>query len=115
VTRQLGIGRQVWNFTRHYLEMCVAMCVGGTLLVTKAFRVGTTLIGYPDLRQQYSGVALLLGALLYTVPIWLSGCAFAAWRGGPPSRCPAQRSVWPSCWPRWPALASFRRPVWKLC
>src|SRR3954447_12384597 len=25
-------GRQVWNFTRHFLEMCLAMCVGGGIL-----------------------------------------------------------------------------------
>jgi hypothetical protein len=24
-----GTARQVWNFTRHFLEMCIAMCVGG--------------------------------------------------------------------------------------
>ena len=24
---------QVWNFTRHFLEMCIAMCIGGSILL----------------------------------------------------------------------------------
>lgn len=33
-------GRQVWTFTRHFLEMCVAMCVGGTALTALVFVAG---------------------------------------------------------------------------
>ena len=28
-TPPTSLGRQTWNFLRHFLEMCVAMCVAG--------------------------------------------------------------------------------------
>jgi hypothetical protein len=43
--------RQVWNFTRHFLEMCIAMCVGGVALNALVFVVGPAQLGYPDLRR----------------------------------------------------------------
>jgi hypothetical protein len=63
------VGRQVWYFTRHYLEMCAAMCIGGVILNTLVFVVGPTLLGYPDLRQHYPGVALVVAAGLFTLPM----------------------------------------------
>jgi hypothetical protein len=68
---ELGLGRQVWHFARHYLEMCAAMCIGGVILNTLVFVVGPALIGYPDLRQQAPGLSLVLSALLFTLPMGL--------------------------------------------
>ena len=69
----LGVGRQVWHFARHYLEMCAAMCIGGVILNTLVFKAGPALFGYPDLRQHQPGLALVVAACLFTVPmaIWM--------------------------------------------
>lgn len=68
-SRELSLGSQVWRFARHYLEMCAAMCIGGVILNTLVFVVGPALLGYPDLRQQYPGAALVGSAILFTVPM----------------------------------------------
>ncbi len=68
-TAHLGVGSQVWHFARHYLEMCAAMCIGGVLLNTLVFVVGPAQLGYPDLRQHYPGLALVLAAVLFTLPM----------------------------------------------
>ena len=52
-------GRQVWNSTRHFLETCVAMCVGGTALTALVLVAGPALLGYPELRETAPAVALL--------------------------------------------------------
>jgi hypothetical protein len=62
-------GRQAWNFTRHFLEMCAAMCIGGGLLNLLIFIAGPALLGYPDLRDTTPAVALLLIAAVYTAPM----------------------------------------------
>ena len=61
--------RQVWNFTRHFLEMCIAMCIGGGALNALVFVVGPAQLGYPDLRTTAPELALLLIACLYTLPM----------------------------------------------
>jgi hypothetical protein len=61
--------RQVGNFTRHFLEMCIAMCVGGGALNALVFVVGPAQLGYPDLRTTAPDLALLLIACLYTLPM----------------------------------------------
>ena len=67
--RPPSTGRQVWNFTRHFLEMCIAMCVGGGALNALVFVVGPAQLGYPDLRTTAPELALLLIACLYTLPM----------------------------------------------
>jgi hypothetical protein len=62
-------GRQVWTFTRHFLEMCVAMCVGGNALIAVVFLAGPALFGYPDLRDTVPEAALLIIAVLITAPM----------------------------------------------
>jgi hypothetical protein len=70
---KLGLGRQVWHFARHYLEMCAAMCIGGVTLNMLVFVTGPALLGYPDLRQQAPGPALVLASFLFTLPmaVWM--------------------------------------------
>jgi hypothetical protein len=71
--------RQVWNFARHFLEMCIAMCVGGGALNALVFVVGPAQLGYPDLRASAPGLALFLIACLYAAPMatwmWFRGMA----------------------------------------
>ena len=69
----------VWMFVRHFLEMCVAMCVGGVLLNAVIFVVGPGLLGYPDLRESAPPAALLAIAFVYTIPM----AAWMRYRGMP--------------------------------
>lgn len=64
-----GRGREVWSFARHFLEMCVAMCVGGGLINAMIFVAGPALVGYPDPREETPGLALLMIAFVYTLPM----------------------------------------------
>jgi hypothetical protein len=66
-------------FVRHFLEMCVAMCVGGGLLNALIFVAGPALAGYPDLREESPALALLLIALIYLAPM----AAWMRFRGMP--------------------------------
>jgi len=66
-TPRISAARQAWNFGRHYLEMCVAMCVGvglSGLLVR-----GAAMVGYSDLRQQVPELSLLAIAVVITLPM----------------------------------------------
>jgi hypothetical protein len=90
-----GLGSQIWHFTRHFLEMCAAMCIGGGILNGLVFVAGPALLGYPDLRQEAPELALLVLAFNYALPMaaWMRS---VAWRGVPPWRCRAQPSGWRS-------------------
>jgi hypothetical protein len=66
-------------FARHFLEMCVAMCVGGGLLNALIFVAGPALAGYPDLREETPALAFLLIALIYLAPM----VAWMRFRGMP--------------------------------
>jgi hypothetical protein len=68
-----GLGSQVWHFARHWLEMCIVMCVGGGILNGLLFMAGPALLGYPDLRQQVPMRAVLLSGLVYALPmaVWM--------------------------------------------
>lgn len=59
--------RQIWNFGRHYVEMCVAMCIGVGL--TGLLLRGAAQAGQPDLRQQFPGLTLLGIAVVITLPM----------------------------------------------
>jgi len=71
-TARLSLGRQSWNFARHFLEMCVAMCAGGAILSLIVFGI-PALIGAPNLREQYPELGLILVAILLTLPmaVWM--------------------------------------------
>ena len=68
-TARLGLGSQVWHFARHWLEMCVVMCVGGGILNGLLFLAGPGLIGYPDLRQRSPVLAVVVSGLVYALPM----------------------------------------------
>ena len=70
---------EVWVFVRHFLEMCVAMCVGGGVLNALIFVAGPALVGYPDLREEAPALALLVFALIYLAPM----VAWMRFRGMP--------------------------------
>lgn len=71
--------QEVWMFVRHFLEMCVAMCVGGGLLNALIFVAGPALVGYADLREEAPALALLVFALIYLAPM----VAWMRFRGMP--------------------------------
>jgi hypothetical protein len=66
-----GLRSQIWQFARHFLGMCVAMCVGGGILNGLVFVASPALLGYPDLRQQSPELALLVIAFDFTLPMTL--------------------------------------------
>lgn len=68
---ELSIGRQAWNFARHFLEMCIAMCVVGTPLVVALFA------WQPELRDQLLAFSVVLVGIIYTAPM----VAWMAYRG----------------------------------
>jgi hypothetical protein len=75
-TGRPSLGRQSWNFTRHFLEMCIAMCAGGAILSLIVFGVGAA-IGAPNIRAQSPELGIVLIATLLTVPM----AAWMVYRG----------------------------------
>jgi hypothetical protein len=59
---------QVGHFLWHFVQMCLAMCIGGSILNLLVFWAAA-LIGYPDLRQQLPELSLLLIAFIYSLPM----------------------------------------------
>ena len=73
-----GLGRQALTFGRHFLEMCIPMCVLG--LPLSLFVLGAiTSVGGVDLRAEYPGLALLVAAFTLTLPM----AAWMLFRGMP--------------------------------
>lgn len=68
-TPRPGLRSQVWQFARHYLKMCVAMCLGGGILTALLFLAGPALLGYPDLREQAPDLALVVVAVILALPM----------------------------------------------
>jgi hypothetical protein len=60
--------RKVGRFVLHYLEMCMACCVGG-VTVGFAFFGGAALVGYPDLIPKAPFFSTLVLAIILTVPM----------------------------------------------
>lgn len=61
-------GTQAWNFVRHYLEMCIAMCIGGGLLLAGFFWAAAQ-VGQPALREQAPELAVLAAAVIFALPM----------------------------------------------
>jgi hypothetical protein len=68
-TTRITVGRQTWNFARHFLEMCIAMCVGGAILALLVFAAVPALFGSPNLREQFPELSLLAIAVILTLPM----------------------------------------------
>jgi len=60
--------RKAGHFVLHYLEMCLACCVGGVTLGV-AFFGGAALLGYPDLIVRAPYFSTLMLAIILTVPM----------------------------------------------
>jgi hypothetical protein len=60
--------RKAGRFLLHYLEMCMACCVGGVTLGF-AFFGGAALVGYPDLIVRAPYFSTLVLAIILTVPM----------------------------------------------
>jgi Ca2+/Na+ antiporter len=61
-----GISGKVGHFVLHFLEMCVACCVGGVTLGI-AFFGGAALIGYPDLIGQAHVFSTMVLAIILSL------------------------------------------------
>lgn len=66
---RLSFGRQGWNFVRHFLEMCVAMCMGGAVLAVVVFAAIPALFGSPNLRELFPELSLVMIAVILTLPM----------------------------------------------
>jgi hypothetical protein len=78
-TAQPNLGRRTWNFARHFLEMCLAMCVGGAILHFGVFTGIAALSGTQSLRVAYPELSLVVIAILLTAPM----AAWMVYRGMP--------------------------------
>ena len=71
--------RQAWNFARHFVEMCIAMCIGVALanVIIAAAGAATGL----DVRGQFPVLTLAALAVFITLPMvaWMRFRAMA-WR-----------------------------------
>ena len=63
-----GVVTRVWHFIRHFLEMCLAMCVGGIPLIVLFFW-GVATIGYPDLLQRFPELTVLAIGWILSLPM----------------------------------------------
>ena len=60
--------RKVGHFLWHFVQMCLAMCLGAMIL-SVAFFGGAALIGYPDLIGQAPVFSTLVLAINFTLPM----------------------------------------------
>jgi hypothetical protein len=63
----VSVRNQIWNFGRHYVEMCIAMCIGVAL--TNFLLRGAAEVWGADLRQQWPGLSLLVISIGITLPM----------------------------------------------
>ena len=66
---RLSVGRQGWNFVRPFLELCVAMCLGGAVLAVVVFAAIPGLFGSPNLRELLPELSLVMIAVILTLPM----------------------------------------------
>ncbi|HEX6551669.1 MAG TPA: hypothetical protein VF026_02820 [Ktedonobacteraceae bacterium] len=59
---------QIGHFLWHFVQMCLACCIGGITLSVLFFG-GAALIGYPDLIQRFPELSTLVIAFLLALPM----------------------------------------------
>jgi len=59
---------QIGHFLWHFVQMCLACCIGGITL-NVLFFVGAALIGYPDLIHRFPELSTLMIAFLLALPM----------------------------------------------
>ena len=59
---------QVGHFLWHFVQMCLACCIGGVTLSVMFFG-GAALIGYPDLIQRFPELSTLMIAFFLALPM----------------------------------------------
>lgn len=62
------IAARAWYFIRHYVEMCLAMCIGGIPLIALSFW-GAARLGFPDLITRSPELSVLVIGLILAVPM----------------------------------------------
>lgn len=65
---EVSTGHQIWNFVRHYLEMCIAMCVGIGVGDTIYFAIAGA-AGYSDPFGQLQVLSLAVVTFSMTAPM----------------------------------------------
>jgi hypothetical protein len=65
---QQSLLSHVWHFVRHFVEMCLAMCIGGITL-NVLFFLGAAQLGYADLVGQYPEFSILMIGILLAIPM----------------------------------------------
>jgi len=55
-------------FIWHFVEMCLAMCIGGITL-NVLFFLGAAQLGYPDLTERYPEFSILIIGILLAMPM----------------------------------------------
>jgi len=70
-TTSPGLRATSWMFARHFLEMCLAMCIGGTALFVLVFVAGPAVLGYADPRSRFPEASVAVVATLLTAPMAL--------------------------------------------
>jgi hypothetical protein len=63
----VSVRSQIWNFGRHYLEMCIAMCIG-VAVTSFLLRAAADARG-ADLRQEWPLLSLLAISIGITLPM----------------------------------------------
>jgi hypothetical protein len=59
---------QIGHFTWHFVQMCLACCIGGVTL-SILFFAGATLLGYPGLIQRFPELSTLVIAFFLALPM----------------------------------------------
>jgi hypothetical protein len=77
-TPRVSLGRQAWNFVRHYLEMCIAMCIGIAVGDVIYLAIAGA-AGYGDAFSQLPALSLVVVTFVMTAPM----VAWMRFRGMP--------------------------------
>jgi hypothetical protein len=65
---QQSLFSRVWHFVLHYVEMCLAMCIGGITL-NVLFFMGAAQLGYTNLPERNPEFSILMIGILLAIPM----------------------------------------------